>query len=189
MAATVKPRAPAARWSGPVKTLAALLWLPIAAATLAQEPAETPGSETPAPAATAAKLSERAANLLFHALSLIGAPYKFGGGDAASGFDCSGFVRHTFAAALDMPLPRSSYAMSRLGQPVERDQLQPGDLLFYNTLKRRFSHVGIYLGDGRFIHAPSRGKQVEIVDMNDRYWQRRFDGARRLLGHAEAAEN
>lgn len=126
-------------------------------------------------------LPERLQELLIRAISLIGVKYKFGGSSAQSGFDCSGFVRHVFEATLAIELPRSSYAMARLGAKVESDDLRPGDLVFYNTLQRAFSHVGIYLGEGRFVHAPSRGKRVEIVDMSDKYWKRRFNGARRLI--------
>ena len=126
-------------------------------------------------------LPEKLQELLIHAISLIGVKYKFGGNSAQSGFDCSGFVSHVFEASLAIELPRSSYAMRRLGTMVENDDLRPGDLVFYNTLHRAFSHVGIYVGEGRFVHAPSRGKSVEIVDMSDRYWKRRFNGARRLI--------
>ena len=118
---------------------------------------------------------------LIYALSLIGVKYRYGGNTADTGFDCSGFIRHVFAETLALTLPRSSYAMSKLGERIKQDNLQPGDLVFYNTLKRSFSHVGLYLGDGRFVHAPSRGKTVEIVNMDDTYWRRRFNGARRLV--------
>lgn len=123
----------------------------------------------------------RVPDLLIHAISLIGVQYKFGGDSEQSGFDCSGFVRHVFAQSLSMQLPRSSYAIAKTGEPVEKDELQPGDLVFYNTLHRSFSHVGIYLGEDRFVHSPSRGKSVEIVDMNDSYWKKRFNGARRFV--------
>ena len=126
-------------------------------------------------------LSARLHNMLIHAISLIGVRYKFGGSSAQFGFDCSGFVRHVFDESVSLELPRSSYAMGKLGLPVEKDDLRPGDLVFYNTLFRTFSHVGIYLSEGRFVHAPSRGKSVEIVDMSDNYWKKRFNGARRLL--------
>lgn len=125
--------------------------------------------------------SSRIQNLLMHALSLIGVQYQFGGNSHAHGFDCSGLVRHVFAEALSVELPRSSFEMSKLGTPVHNGELHPGDLLFYNTRKQRFSHVAIYLGEGRFVHAPSRGKTVEIVSMSDAYWKKRFDGARRLV--------
>ena len=126
-------------------------------------------------------LPARLQNMLIHAISLIGVRYKFGGSSMQSGFDCSGFVRHVFGESVSLELPRSSYAMGKLGLPVEKDDLRPGDLVFYNTLFRTFSHVGIYLGEGRFVHAPSRGKSVEIVEMSDNYWKKRFNGARRLL--------
>lgn len=124
---------------------------------------------------------------LIYALSLIGVKYRYGGNTAETGFDCSGFIRHVFAETRALTLPRSSYAMSKLGERIEQDNLQPGDLVFYNTLKRSFSHVGLYLGDGRFVHAPSRGKTVEIVDMDDTYWRRRFNGARRLVSASAVA--
>ena len=120
-------------------------------------------------------------NMLIHAISLIGVKYRYGGGSLEGGFDCSGFVRHVFAEALLRDLPRSSFEMSKMGAAIDEDALMPGDLLFYNTLKRRFSHVAIYLGEGRFVHAPSRGKSVEIASMSDTYWKKRFNGARRLV--------
>lgn len=123
----------------------------------------------------------RLTNMLIHAISMVGIKYKFGGSTMQSGFDCSGFVRHVFSESIPLELPRSSYAMGKLGKAVESDDLQAGDLVFYNTLHRAFSHVGIYLGEGRFVHSPSRGKSVEIVDMSDRYWKKRFNGARRLV--------
>ena len=130
---------------------------------------------------TTMPLPDRLQNLLMHAISLIGVKYKYGGSSADAGFDCSGFVRHVFAESAAIELPRSSYAMGTLGESVTTDDLRPGDMVFYNTRRRNFSHVGIYLGEGRFVHAPSRGKSVEIVDMSDHYWKRRFNGARRLM--------
>jgi len=128
-----------------------------------------------------APLASDVQSVLMHALSLIGVNYRYGGNSVERGFDCSGFVRYVFAEAIAMELPRSSYGMSRLGKHISQNHLIPGDLLFYNTLRRQFSHVAIYLGEGRFVHAPSKGKQVEIVDMSDPYWKKRFNGARRLL--------
>lgn len=149
-----------------------------------QAPGETRADELPmaeVPAGLPAPASDRLQNMLIHAISLIGVKYKFSGSSAQSGFDCSGFVRHVFAESVALELPRSSYAMGRVGLKVNTDDLRPGDLVFYNTLHRAFSHVGIYLGEGRFVHAPSRGKSVEIVDMSDSYWRKRFNGARRLV--------
>jgi len=118
--------------------------------------------------------------VLMSALALSGTPYKFGGNSPETGFDCSGFVRYVFSQAANLTLPHGARAISQLGKSIPVDQLQPGDLVFFNTLKKTFSHVGIYVGDGRFIHAPSSGGGVDIVNMNDAYWSKRFNGARRL---------
>ncbi len=119
-------------------------------------------------------------DVLMSALALSGTPYKFGGNSPDTGFDCSGFVRYVFSQAANLTLPHGARAISQLGKSIPVDQLQPGDLVFFNTLKQAFSHVGIYLGNGRFIHAPSSGGGVHIVSMDDAYWAKRFNGARRL---------
>jgi cell wall-associated NlpC family hydrolase len=120
--------------------------------------------------------------VLFTAMSLHGRLYQFGGnGLNGGGFDCSGFVRHVFMQAAELTLPRSAAEQAQQGTDVDATGLQPGDLVFYNTLRRPYSHVGIYIGEGRFIHSPSKGKSVEIVEMNERYWSGRFNGARRIL--------
>jgi cell wall-associated NlpC family hydrolase len=111
--------------------------------------------------------------------------YRYGGGDPDHGFDCSGLVRHLFRKVMGLELPRTSHEISRLGAEVKRPHLQPGDLVFYNTMRRAFSHVGIDLGNGRFIHAPAAGGQVRIEQMETRYWKSRFNGARRLDGGSE----
>ncbi|MBI4997589.1 MAG: C40 family peptidase [Rhodocyclales bacterium] len=114
------------------------------------------------------------------ALDLLGIRYRWGGSKPETGFDCSGFVRHVFREGLGLDLPRSAREQSRAGEPVARDELQPGDLVFFNTMRRAFSHVGIYLGDNRFVHAPHRGGRVRVEDMSGRYWTKRFNGARRI---------
>jgi cell wall-associated NlpC family hydrolase len=124
--------------------------------------------------------SEAMNDLAFYAMSLAGTPYRYGGDSPEQGFDCSGFVRYVFRHALNLPLPRTTEEMSRMGQPVGQDDLRPGDLVFYDTLRQAFSHVGIYLGDHRFVHAPSNGKAVEVVNMGADYWQHRYNGARRI---------
>lgn len=119
---------------------------------------------------------------LVYALSLVGIPYRPGGSDPESGLDCSGLVRHVYAQTAEVELPRTAAAISQRGEPVETDQLKPGDLVFFNTLRRPFSHVGIYKGEGKFVHASSsRTGRVLVSDMNKRYWASRFDGARRIL--------
>jgi cell wall-associated NlpC family hydrolase len=138
---------------------------------------ETPLSES---SGMLEQASSTVQDILLSALSLSGTPYKFGGVSPDTGFDCSGFVRYVFGQAANLTLPHGARAISQLGKSIPIGQLQPGDLVFFNTLKQAFSHVGIYLGDGRFIHAPASGGDVRIVDMSDQYWVKRFNGARRL---------
>jgi len=114
------------------------------------------------------------------AMDLLGIRYRRGGSSPESGFDCSGFVSHVFREGLGLMLPRSSKEMSKSGQEVDRDELRPGDLVFFNTMRHAFSHVGIYLGDNQFVHAPRSGGRVRIEDLRQRYWTKRFNGARRI---------
>lgn len=125
--------------------------------------------------------NHRSQELVFHALAFLGVKYRFGGSDPEMGWDCSGYVFHIFHNAIGVTLPRSSFSMSERGEPIGRTDLRPGDLVFFNTLKRAFSHVGIYLGENRFIHAPSSGKAVQISDMGASYWVQRFNGGRRVI--------
>lgn len=124
--------------------------------------------------------------LVLRALALLGVNYRFGGNSPDTGLDCSGLVRHVFQEAVGLVLPRRSEEISRSGDTIRRDQLRPGDLVFFNTLRRAFSHVGIYIGNGKFVHAPSNGGQVRVESLGGRYWQQRFNGARRLLAAADA---
>ena len=120
-------------------------------------------------------------DIVVRALTLIDTPYRYGGSTPASGFDCSGLVRFVFQSVGAPSLPRRSEDIGQLGEPITRSQLEPGDLVFFNTLARSYSHVAIYIGEGRFLHAPARGGRVRIEGMDDRYWQARFDGARRFI--------
>jgi cell wall-associated NlpC family hydrolase len=119
-------------------------------------------------------------DVLDQATDLLGMPYKWGGSNPGLGFDCSGFVTHVFQMGLGLTLPRTAKAMSKEGQVVTKDDLQPGDLVFFNTMRRAFSHVGIYLGNNQFIHAPRSGEQVRVDNLYDNYWIRHFNGARRV---------
>jgi cell wall-associated NlpC family hydrolase len=122
-----------------------------------------------------------ASGVVVAAMNYLGVRYRFGGNGFEQGFDCSGFTRHLYAHTLGLQLPRRSDEQARapgLGT-IERAELQPGDLVFFNTLRRSFSHVGIYIGDGRFIHAPRTGAEVRVEDMRTSYWAQRYDGARR----------
>ena len=121
---------------------------------------------------------------LLKALSMIGTPYRFGSNNPEKGLDCSGFVKHVYKETADISLPRSARDMSKEGQAVAKEQLEPGDLVFFNTRKRPNSHVGIYAGNGEFVHASSnRSKQVTVSRMDQQYWATRFDGARRVLAN------
>jgi cell wall-associated NlpC family hydrolase len=119
--------------------------------------------------------------MVLAAMNFIGVRYRRGGDSADTGFDCSGFTRHVFAMSLGLVLPRRAdeqAAMPGLVK-VEKSDLRPGDLVFFNTMRRTFSHVGIYIGDNRFVHAPRQGKDVRTEDMTCAYWAKRFTGARR----------
>ncbi len=123
-----------------------------------------------------------AQDVAIYALGLIGVDYRYGGETPESGVDCSGLVRYVFQQVTGVTLPRTSKELSRLGNKVASADLVPGDLVFFNTRRLPFSHVGIYLGDNRFIHAPSTGSEVEISQLSETYWQKHFNGARRLVG-------
>ncbi len=114
------------------------------------------------------------------AMDLLGIRYRRGGSSPEAGFDCSGFVSHVFREGLGLVLPRSSKEMSKSGQEISKDELKPGDLVFFNTMRKAFSHVGIYLGDNQFVHAPRSGGRVRIEDLRESYWVKRFNGARRV---------
>lgn len=146
-------------------------------------PGEDPAlgfQETLAASESRPYFSERISDMLMYAISLSGIPYRYGGKNPREGFDCSGFVAHVFKTALNFSLPTNALAMSRVGQSIARSELSPGDLVFFNTMANPYSHVGIYLGDERFIHSPRSGGKIEIVHMQQKYWASRFDGARRL---------
>ncbi|MDD5181079.1 MAG: C40 family peptidase [Gallionellaceae bacterium] len=119
-------------------------------------------------------------DLAVFAISLADTSYRHGGDSPETGFDCSGFVRYVFQKSAGWILPRTSLEMSRTGESLEVDQLRPGDLVFFNTQKQLFSHVGIYVGEDRFVHAPSKGKAISLANMHEHYWQSRYDGARRI---------
>ncbi len=124
--------------------------------------------------------SSTAQEIILHAISQTGVKYKYGGINPDSGFDCSGFVRYVFQQAANLTLPHGARAISQVGTKISKDELQPGDLVFFNTLRSVTSHVGIYVGNNRFIHSPSAGGTISVTDMNDAYWAKRFTGARHI---------
>ena len=124
-------------------------------------------------------VSDQASDVVVNAMGYLGVPYKRGG-NGENGFDYSGFVRAMYENTLGLVLPHNAKAQAAVTEKIDRSELQPGDLVFYNTLRKAFSHVGIYIGDGKFIHSPRSGGQVRIEDMSDTYWVKRFNGARRV---------
>lgn len=126
------------------------------------------------------QIGERTSDLVSTAIGFLGIPYLRGGNSAETGFDCSGFVRAIYKDTIGLILPRSADQQASATRKIDKSELKPGDLVFFNTLKRSFSHVGIYLGEGKFIHSPRSGSSVRIEDMRIPYWNVRFDGARRV---------
>ena len=126
-------------------------------------------------------VTDRASDLVVTAMGFLGVPYRRGGSSVDTGFDCSGFVQAMYQSTVGLVLPRRANEQAAATESIDRQDLQPGDLVFFNTLKRAFSHVGIYIGDGKFIHSPKPGAHVRVEDMSGSYWKRRFDGARRVL--------
>lgn len=125
-------------------------------------------------------VSDQASSLVISAMAFLDVPYRYGGNSAETGFDCSGFVRAVYEQSLGKILPRRSDEQAAATQTIDRSELKPGDLVFFNTMRRAFSHVGIYVGDGKFIHSPRSGAQVRMEDMRMAYWNKRFNGARRV---------
>lgn len=128
----------------------------------------------------AAPTPDRASQLLMTALGHSGAKYRLGGTSRETGFDCSGFVQQMYHQAVGLKLPRDTASQAAATQAIDVAHLAPGDLVFFNTQRRAHSHVGIYMGEGKFIHAPRTGQRVRVENMNARYWKKRFDGARRV---------
>jgi cell wall-associated NlpC family hydrolase len=127
------------------------------------------------------RASDVASSLVVSAMNFLGVPYRRGGTSEETGFDCSGFTRHVFENSVGLVLPRRAIEQANSPDlvPVAKADLKPGDLVFFNTLRHAFSHVGIYIGDNKFIHSPRTGGKVRVEDMGEAYWQKRFDGARR----------
>ena len=130
------------------------------------------------------QVQNQASELVWNAMTFLGVPYRRGGNSVETGFDCSGFVRATYEKTLGLVLPRRAEQQAAATEKIDKKDLQPGDLVFFNTMRRAFSHVGIYVGNGKFIHAPKPGAEVRVEDMGKAYWNRRFDGARRVNSDA-----
>ncbi len=135
------------------------------------------------------QVRERASDLVMSAMNFLGVRYRRGGNSAEHGFDCSGFTRYVFEHSIGLVLPRRADQQAHNAglAAIRRDELRPGDLVFFNTMRRAFSHVGIYVGEGKFIHSPRSGGEVRIEDMRQDYWATRFNGARRADAAASQA--
>ena len=158
----------------PVLLVASLASMPVAWGTEAAQPERNVAMNA------LHSFTDRASDLAIRAMAMVGIRYRYGGNTPEHGLDCSGLVRYVFKQAWGAELPRTSEEISRVGAKVDSKDLQPGDLVFYNTLRRGFSHVGIYLGDNKFIHSPSAGSSIRIESMDLSYWKKRFNGARRI---------
>jgi cell wall-associated NlpC family hydrolase len=162
----------------------------LAEQTAAAEPVAVPADATTPKATLLRQVHDRASDMVVAAMNFVGVRYRRGGESADTGFDCSGFTRHVFEMSVGLVLPRrvDEQAVAPGLVAVKREDLKPGDLVFFNTLKRTFSHVGIYIGDNRFIHSPRTGQHVRTEDMSFAYWAKRFTGARRVEAAATSGQ-
>jgi len=160
-----------------------IAWALIAQVAFADDaPAQPPEAE---PAAT--DYRDGIQQIVDRAQELIGIRYRRRGDEPQTGFDCSGFVGYVFRESAGLILPRASREISRAGTPVAKDELKVGDLVFFNTMRKAFSHVGIYLGDDLFIHSPRSGQAVRVERLQERYWTKRYNGARRIAAGAASS--
>ena len=149
------------------------LLLAATAGVRAQDTAPPAGDTLPS-------FTSRAGEILFRAMALLGTRYHRGGSSPAIGFDCSGFVGYLYREVMNLRLPRSAWEIWKHGDEIARDTLEPGDLVFFNTMRRPYSHVGVFIGDSKFIHAPAAGGVVRTESLNERYWAQRWNGAKRI---------
>lgn len=168
------------------RTLLSLL-APLLLAACGTTPTPPPAVSTPAPATTATtryfSLDDpmQSREVVLYALGLLDIGYRFGGRNPEAGLDCSGMVSYIVEQVSGRRLPHNAAQIAASTRPIEVDELQPGDLVFFNTLNRRHSHMGVYMGDGRFIHAPSSRGRIRIERLDNPYFAKRIDGARSLL--------
>jgi cell wall-associated NlpC family hydrolase len=169
--------------SDAILIVCALIVQPAVAADATEaSPGETQAASPETAQAESVRAGGRVQQVIEDALRLVGIRYRRGGSSTETGFDCSGFVGYVFRERLGLALPRTSREISHTGEPVDKNELEPGDLVFFNTMRHAFSHVGIYLGDNQFVHAPRSGRAVRVEDLRDRYWAKRYNGARRIDG-------
>jgi cell wall-associated NlpC family hydrolase len=156
----------------------------VACLTLNSHPAAHASETTrqqEAPMSFVERYTNATQDVILEGLKLVGVRYKMGGNSIEAGLDCSSFVQTVFKESIGAYLPRTAREQSQVGEQIDLSQLKPGDLVFFNTMRRAFSHVGIYLGDNHFLHAPRAGAEVRVENMNNSYWMTRFNGARRII--------
>ena len=154
-----------------------VLWLVAILAGCATAPAPRQETVRPPPSPVAKQRDE----VVMYALGLMGSDYRFGGANPSSGFDCSGMVSYIYQNAVGMKLPHNAYRMAQMSKKVEKGELRPGDLVFFNTLHRPYSHVGIYIGRGRFVHAPGTNGKIRIGNLDSGYFAKRYEGGGSLF--------
>lgn len=145
-----------------------------------QDAAPVPESRVQRAQKLLSNVTDKASDVVLGALNYIGVRYKYGGNSPDSGLDCSAFVRYVFQDTLKLMLPRTAAEMSQVGESIAKTDLKPGDLVFFNTMRRSFSHVGIYIGGDKFVHAPATGGKIRVEDLRESYWSARYNGARRV---------
>lgn len=157
--------------SAPVNRLIVLVFLLIAGCSVA------PVRQVPETPAQASSRDE----VVLYAMGLMGVNYRFGGKNPSSGMDCSGMVSYIYKHAVGMNLPHNAYRIAKISRRISMKEIRPGDLVFFNTQHRPYSHVGIYIGQGRFIHAPGTDGRIKISTLSSRYFARHLEGARTLF--------
>ncbi len=164
------------------------LAIPVLLTILLLAGCSSPGTPVPAPVEreTITQAAPRAAShkgneIVMYAMGLIDTGYRFGGKNPQAGLDCSGMVSYIYNEATGLKVQGSAADIARKTRPIEQNSLRPGDLVFFNTRNKPFSHVGIYIGDARFVHAPSSNGKVRIDRLSDRYYAQRFETARTLF--------
>ncbi|TJZ69798.1 NlpC/P60 family protein [Chitiniphilus eburneus] len=152
-----------------------------ACGTAPQKTARPARPPAPTPIGQIVVDSTQRQEVLMYALGLLDVGYQFGGNNPEAGLDCSGMVSFIYRNAAGVALPHNAAQIAQMARPVERNVLQAGDLVFFNTLGRSFSHVGVYIGDGKFIHAPSSGGKIRVDSLDKAYFAQRFEGGRSLF--------